>query len=71
MNGSYACCVFTPVAGMVMQEDRPGNDRASDQTVQNERAGEVDAEPVAAEVVFRAKLEFCRYGTVLTVSAAA
>jgi hypothetical protein len=56
---------------MVMQEDRPGNDRASDQTVQNERAGEVDAEPVAAEVVFRAKLEFCRYGTVLTVSAAA
>ena len=54
-----------------MQEDRPGNNSRSDQTVQNERAGEVDAEPVAAKVVFRAELEFCRYGTLLRVSAAA
>jgi hypothetical protein len=55
----------------MMKEQRPGNDRASDQTVQNERAGEVDAELVAAEVVFGAELKFCRYGNLLTVSAAA
>jgi hypothetical protein len=39
--------------------------------MQQERAREVDAEPVAAEVVFRAELEFCRYGNLLKVSAAA
>jgi hypothetical protein len=55
----------------MMEEQRPGNDGAGDQTMQHERAGEVDAEPVAAEVVFGAELEFCRYGNLLTVSAAA
>jgi hypothetical protein len=54
-----------------MQEQRPGNDGAGDQTMQRERAGEVDAEPVAAEVVFGAELKVCCYDTILTVSAAA
>jgi hypothetical protein len=54
-----------------MEENRTGNDRACDQTVQHERAREVDAEPVAAEVVFGAELELCRYGNLLTVSTAA
>jgi hypothetical protein len=53
-----------------MEEERPGNDGAGDQAMQRERAGEVDAEPVAAEVVFGAELEVCCYGTLLTVSAA-
>jgi hypothetical protein len=53
-----------------MEEKRPANDGSRDQTVQHERAGEVDAEPVAAKVVFRAELKVRCYGTLLTVSAA-
>jgi hypothetical protein len=54
-----------------MEEKRTANDGSRDQAVQDDGAGEVDAEPVAAEVVFGAELEFCRYGNLLTVSAAA
>jgi hypothetical protein len=54
----------------MMEEQRTGNDGTSDQTVQQERAGEVDAEPVAVNVVAVAELEVRCYGTLLTVSAA-
>ena len=54
----------------MMEEQRSGNDGRSDQTMQHEGAGEVDAESVAAEVVFGAELEVCCYGILLTVSAA-
>ena len=52
-----------------MEENRPSNDGSSDQPVQHERAGEVGAEPVAAEVVFGVELEIRGYGT-LTFGAA-
>ena len=53
-----------------MEEERPGNNGASDQAVQDDGAGEVDAEPVAVNVVAVAELEVRCYGTLLTVSAA-
>ena len=53
-----------------MEENRPADDGSSDQTVQDKRAGEVDAEPVAVNVVAVAELEVRCYDTLLTVSAA-
>jgi hypothetical protein len=53
-----------------MKEERPDNDDCSDQAVQQERAGEVDAEPVAVAVVVAAELKVSGYGTLLTASAA-
>ena len=52
-----------------MEENRPADDGSSDQTVQDERAGEGAAEPVAVNVVAVAELEVRRYDTLLTVSA--
>jgi len=54
----------------MMKEQRSGNNSRSDKSVQHERAREVDAEPVAANVVFGAELEVRCYGILLTVSAA-
>ena len=53
-----------------MEEKRPANDGSSDQTVQDERAGEGGAELVAVNVVAVAELEVRCYGTLLTVSVA-
>jgi hypothetical protein len=52
-----------------MEEKRRANNGSSDQTVQDERAGEGAAEPVAVNVVAVAELEVRRYDTLLTVSA--
>ena len=51
----------------MMEEDRGANDSSSDHHVQQERAGEVDTEPLA--VVVAAELEVSGYGTLLTASA--
>jgi hypothetical protein len=53
-----------------MEEKRTANDGSRDQAVQDDGAGEVDAEPVAVNVVAVAELEVRCYGTLLTVSAA-
>jgi hypothetical protein len=54
----------------MMEEQRPADDGCSDQTVEDDGAGEVGAKPVAANVVFVAELEVSCYGT-LTFRAAA
>jgi hypothetical protein len=53
-----------------MEEQRPPNDGSSDQTVQQDGAGEGGAELVAVNVFAVAELEVRCYGTLLTVSAA-
>jgi hypothetical protein len=53
-----------------VKEKCPANDDRSDQTVQNERAGEVGAEPVAFTEVVLVEFEVSGYGTLFTVSAA-
>jgi hypothetical protein len=50
------------------EEECGANDSSSDQDVQQERAGEVDTEPLA--VIVAAELKVSGYGTLLTVSAA-
>ena len=54
----------------MMEEQRPADDGCSDQTVEDDGAGEVGAKPVAANVVFMAELKVSCYGT-LTFRAAA
>ena len=54
----------------MMEEKRPGHNSSGYQAVQHKGAGEVDAEPVAAQVVFAAELEGSGYGTLLTSAAA-
>jgi hypothetical protein len=50
------------------EEECGANDRSSNQDVQQERTGEVGAEPLV--VVVAAELKVSGYGTLLTVSAA-
>ncbi len=70
LDGSDACGIFSPVAGLVMEEECRANDSSGNQTVQHERAGEGAADPVTVDVVAVAELEVRCYGTLLTVSAA-
>ena len=53
----------------MVKEERPANDERSDQTVQDERTGEVDAKLIAV-AVFAAELEVSGYGTLLTSATA-
>ncbi len=51
-----------------MEEERPAHDDRSDQTVQDEGAREVGAEPVAVNVIVVVELEAGSYDTLLTAA---